>query len=415
MFHKRLLVVYLGYYVSLYRSSQVINYLLTGEPSFGLDWSSDMSPRIQVRTSVPVRDQLRSMLAAEIARGSHSSGNKLPSERELAAAYGTSRTSVRQALEALVEEGVLFRSVGKGTFVAPCALGNRANNPAAEALAGKRTRTLAFVIRESIFQFVQAGVNRILLGARKSCQESGYRLLFHSVSEDEVDMEQGIDGCIITGGAPRRLLDRLRGAGMPLVLADPLLLDDTNSSIGFDYAGGMRQAVTYLSGLGHRQIGFIGFPNSEKYVAYWQSLATVGLQYQPHFVEFLQLPDLQPSILAGYRAMHKLLAHGQVPTAIIVTNDLVAYGMMEALATSGVSVPQQISVLGFDDLGQDAHPPLTTIRTDSAEVGRLAVRSLLNQIENGAASQGRIAVPTELVIRASTAPPPSDPYGGGRE
>ena len=355
------------------------------------------------------------MLEAKIARGRHSSGGKLPSERELAAAYGTSRTSVRQALEALVEEGVLFRTVGKGTFVAPGGTPDHTKGPAAEALAGKRTRTLAFVIRESIFQFVQVGVNRILLGARKCCQENGHRLLFHSVSEDEFDMEQGIDGWIVTGGAPGRLLDRLRSSGTPLVLADPLLLDDTNSSIGFDYAGGMRQAVTYLSGQGHRQIGFIGFPNSEKYVVYWQSLATLGLQYQPHFVEFLQLPDLQPSILAGYRAMQKLLAQGQLPTAIIATNDLVAYGMMDALATSGVSVPQQISVLGFDDLGQDPHPPLTTIRTDSAEVGRLAVRSLLNQIAGGAASQGRIAVPTELVIRTSTAPPRRSQSVGGKK
>ena len=110
--------------------------------------------------------------------------------------------------------------------------------------------------------------------------------------------------------------------------------------------------------------------------------------------------------------MRKLLGQGPLPTAIIATNDLVAYGMMEALATAGVSVPQQISVLGFDDLGQDAQPPLTTIRTDSAEVGRLAVRSLLNQLEDGAASQGRIAVPTELVIRSSTAPPRSTPYRG---
>jgi DNA-binding LacI/PurR family transcriptional regulator len=369
-----------------------------------------MSLRIQTRTSVPVRDQLRSMLVAEIARGRHSRGSKLPSERELAAAYGTSRTSVRQALEALVEEGVLFRTVGKGTFVQ-----DRANGSGAEATSAKRTRTLAFVIRESIFQFVQAGVNRILLGARKSCQENGHRLLFHSVSEDELDIEKGIDGCIITGGAPSRLLDRLRGAGMPVVLADPLLLDGTNSSIGFDYAGGMRQAVSYLHGLGHRQIGFIGFPNSEKYVVYWQSLATVGLQYQPHFVEFLQLPDLQPSILAGYLAMQKLLAQGPLPTAMIATNDLVAYGMMDALATSGIKVPQQISVLGFDDLGQDAHPPLTTIRTDSAEVGRLAVRSLLNQIEKGATNQGRIAVPTELVIRISTAPPRRAQSAGGKK
>jgi len=86
--------------------------------------------------------------------------------------------------------------------------------------------------------------------------------------------------------------------------------------------------------------------------------------------------------------------------------------MMEALETSGVSAPRQISVLGFDDLGQDAYPPLTTIRTDSAEVGRLAVKSLLNQIEDGVSNLGRIAVPTELVIRTSTAPPRAGDYRG---
>src|SRR5579872_3755125 len=155
-----------------------------------------MSVRVRTRTSVPVRDQLRTILAAEIARGNHSSGSKLPSERELAAAYGTSRTSVRQALEALVEAGVLFRTVGKGTFVGPCPPQHRTNGPV-ETPAGKKTKTLAFVIRESIFQFVQAGVNRILLGARKSCQENGYRLLFHSVSDDDLEMEPGIDGCIV--------------------------------------------------------------------------------------------------------------------------------------------------------------------------------------------------------------------------
>jgi GntR family transcriptional regulator len=106
-----------------------------------------MRSRVQPRTSVPVRDQLRSMLAAKIARGRHSSGSKLPSERELAAAYGTSRTSVRQALEALVEEGVLFRTMGKGTFVASGWKPELTKGPTVEALAGKRTRTLAFVIR----------------------------------------------------------------------------------------------------------------------------------------------------------------------------------------------------------------------------------------------------------------------------
>jgi LacI family transcriptional regulator len=364
-----------------------------------------MSLKVQTRASIPVRDQLRSILTSEIAR-SHPGGSRLPSERELAAVYGTSRTSVRQALDDLVRDGILFRTVGKGTFVASGAThGKAANRLPVEAPPDKQTRTLAFVISEKIFQFVQAGYNRILVGARKACQEAGYRLLFHSVTEDEPELEEGIDGWIIAGGAPRRLLDRLRAGGAPLVLVDLLLLDDTSNSIGFDYAGGMRQAVTYLNEIGHREIGFIGFPNSEKYIAYWQTLATLGLAYDPRFVELLQLPDLQPSILAGFRAMQKLLNEQRLPTALIATNDLVAHGMMEALAMANIRVPERISVLGFDDLGQDAHPPLTTMRTNSAEVGRLAVKTLLDQLRDGTTIQKHIAVPTEFIIRASTAPP----------
>ena len=346
-------------------------------------------------------DQLRSILVVEIGRGRYQPGSRLPSERELAQTYGTSRTSVRQALAELVRTGVLRRAVGKGTFVASGA-GDAASTVDTPST---RTQTIAYVISEDIQRFIQAGYNRILLGARKACQQNGYSLLFHSVSDDEAGMDAVIDGCIVAGGAPRRFLERLRANRTPLVLADLLLLDENAGSIGFDYAGGMRQAILYLHGLGHRQIGFVGFPNSEKYLAYWQTLAGLGIAYDPRFVEFLQLPDLQPSILSGFRTMQKLIAGARLPTAVIATNDLVAYGMMEALAIAGVSVPERISVMGFDDLDQDAHPPLTTIRTDSAEVGRLAVRALLEQIQEGIVREGRIAVPTELVIRASTAPP----------
>jgi LacI family transcriptional regulator len=359
-----------------------------------------MSSRIHAQAAVPVSDQLRSKLTLEIERGRYAKGSRLPSERELAVKYGTSRTTVRQAIAELVRNGVLRRAVGKGTFVAPD--GESASPP---GQAATRTKTIAYVISEDIQNFIQAGYNRILLGARKACQENGYSLLFHSVTEDEAGIDAGIDGCIVAGGAPRWFLESMRAGRIPLVLADLLLLDENASSIGFDYAGGMREAILYLHGLGHRQIGFVGFPNSEKYVAYWQTLAGLGITYDPRFVEFLQLPDLQPSILSGYRTMQKMFAGNQLPTALIATNDLVAYGMMEALAIAGISVPEHISVLGFDDLDQDARPALTTIRTDSAKVGRLAVRSLLDQIQGGVAKEERIAVPTELLVRASTAPP----------
>jgi LacI family transcriptional regulator len=369
-----------------------------------------MSVKVRARAQEPVRDQLRSILAAEIDRGPYVGGTKLPSERELAETYGTSRTSVRQALESLVGEGVLVRSAGKGTFVAE---GHKPAEPRGESGGRAETRTLAFVVSEEIFHFVEPGVNRILVEAQRTCQERGSRLLFQAVNEAALQIEGSADGCIVVGGAPARLLERLRAAGTPVVLVD-LLQDDNSAQIVFDYAGGMRQAMTHLHDLGHRQIGFVGFPNTEKYVAYWQSLAAFGLRYEPQVVAFLQLPDLAPSILAGYRTMQRMLAAGRLPTAIIATNDLVAYGMMDALAVAGVSVPERLSVVGFDDLGQDTNPPLTTVRSHAGQAGRLAVQVLLEWIESGGESPGRITVPTELVIRTSTAPPQEDMERAGK-
>jgi LacI family transcriptional regulator len=362
------------------------------------------SRKLLSRAPEPVRDQLRHLILAEIDRGTFLHGTKLPSERELADKFGTSRTTVRQAIELLVEAGTLVRSAGKGTFVAGASsLNQRSVVAPVSGPNGLIQGTLAFVISEDIFEFVQVGYNRILLSVQKSCQQSGYRLLFPVLTEDAPSVESGVAGCMIVGGAPRRFLERLRADGTPVVLVD-LLLNDHSASVGIDYAEGMRQAVTYLHSLGHCDIGFIGFPNSEKYIAYWQTLSALGMRYDPRWVVFLQFPDLQSSMLAGYRAMQSILAVESLPTAMLATNDLVALGAKDALAVAGIEVPSQMSVMGFDDLGTDAGRPLTTMRTDSAEVGRLAVGALLEQIRGEAPEQQRITVPTELVVRESTAP-----------
>ena len=362
------------------------------------------SHTLLTRAPEPVREQLRHLLLAEINQGTFLRGSKLPAERQLAEKFGTSRTTVRQAIEFLVEAGTLVRSPGKGTFVAGAPSESWSPpDPSAPTTADTLQGTLAFVISEDIFEFVQVGYNRILLGVQKTCQQSGYRLLFHVLTDDAPMVESGVAGYMVVGGAPRRFLERLRAARTPLVLVD-LLLDDRSASVGMDYAEGMRQAVTYLHGLGHRNIGFIGFPNSEKYIAFWQTLASLGIRYEPRWVVFLQLPELQSSMLSGYRAMQSILAVDSLPTAMIATNDLVALGAKDALAVAGIEVPKRMSIMGFDDLGVETDRPLTTMRTDSSEVGRLAVRTLLDQIRGETSSQKRITVPTELVIRESTAP-----------
>jgi len=164
-------------------------------------------------------------------------------------------------------------------------------------------------------------------------------------------------------------------------------------------------AVERLRQLGHELIGFIGFAGSEKYEAYWQSLEKLGLNYEPRQVELLHPVDLDPGILAGFRAMQKIIARDHLPTALLATNDYVARGAIEALDTAGFRVPEHVSIVGYDDLGISVSPPLTTIRADLEEVGRLAMEVLRRRIQ-GNPDSGPVIVPTDLVERGSSAARP---------
>jgi DNA-binding LacI/PurR family transcriptional regulator len=359
-----------------------------------------MSTHVLNGTTVPL--QLRSVLIDEIERGVYGEAGKLPSERALADRFSVSRTSVRECLNTLVKDRLLVRVVGKGTFVAS------ASKPVSSA--DTFANDLAFLIGENIFQFVQPGYNRILIGAEQACRQQGYRLLFHSVTDEETDPKlglspgHGIRGCLVAGGLRKKLLEHILDWDVPVVLTD-LIVDGNTSAVGPDYASGTRQALEHLVSLGHRDVGFVGFPNSEKYQTFWQKLEQLDLRYNPHWVQFLQLPDVEPGILAGYHAMQAMLAGGSLPTALLATNDLVAMGIIEALKLAGIQVPAQVSVIGYDDLGRDQNP-LTTIRSYPEEVGRIAAKMLMEKLD-GEPSQNRVAVPTKLVARGSTAPPGS--------
>jgi DNA-binding LacI/PurR family transcriptional regulator len=351
-----------------------------------------------------VPSRLRSILSDEIKRGVYGESGRLPAERSLAERFGVSRTSVRECLNFLVKDGVLVRMVGKGTFVS--------------SAAGEFTRVLApagrlaFLIGENIFQFVQPGYTRILVGAEQAARQRDFQLLFRSIGEEENDPELGlshqtreaIEGVVVAGGLRKKTLERLFEWRVPVVLTDLIMENELASAVGADYGSGTTQALEHLAALGHRHIGFLGFPNSAKYQAYWQTLERMELPYKPQWVYFFQLPDLAPGIVAGYQAMQTVLdSPGPRPTALLATNDLVAMGAMEALQLAGIAVPDEISVIGYDDLGGTTKIPLTTIRSFPEEVGRTAVSVLMDRLA-GKPTPKCVAVPTELVVRGTTGP-----------
>jgi len=356
--------------------------------------------KIDTNSPIPLSHQLRLILVEEIKNGVYKPGRRIPSERILAERFKISRASVRETIAAMLGDGTLFRTVGRGTFV---------------SLPDQRQRSagslqIGFWISESIFNFVKPGYNKTLTGVAEVCHAKGHALRFHSVDEQREPLDQlfppdasHLDGNIVLGGVNHRVLDRLEALMVPLILVDMLFQRKGADVVCIDYSRGTEVAMGHLIGLGHTEIGFIGFAGSEKYQGYWRALEDSGLKYNPRYVQFLEASELVPGILAGYESMQKLLAGGQLPTAVLITNDYVAMGAIEALSIAGIAVPGQMSIVGFDDLAQSS-VQLTTVKADLVELGRIAVRTLLDRIEHPSEG-GDSMVPVELIVRGSTAPP----------
>jgi DNA-binding LacI/PurR family transcriptional regulator len=173
-----------------------------------------------------------------------------------------------------------------------------------------------------------------------------------------------------------------------------------------DQSDGARQAVRHLLKLGHRTVWHVTGParsyaGGRRAQAWRDVLEEAGRPVPP--------PEHGDwSALSGYEAGRRLADNPEC-TAIFVANDQMALGVLRALHERGRRVPQDVSVVGFDDIPDAAAylPPLTTVHQDFAEVGRRCVQGLLEQIRDTRVRPGTVLVPTTLVERASTAPPPS--------
>jgi DNA-binding LacI/PurR family transcriptional regulator len=215
---------------------------------------------------------------------------------------------------------------------------------------------------------------------------------------------QAVDGAVIILEA--RLLDRAEFALPPGI---PVVVVDSNAGPGYtvvdtDQALGARQATEHLLGLGHRAVWHIAGPETSFSAVHraesWErTLRAAGISPPP-----LLRGDWTAE--SGYR--HGLaLARRDDVTAIFAANDEMALGAMRALHERGWSIPADVSVVGFDDMDGSASfwPPLTTVRQDFATVGRLSIQQLLGKVTDPTLPPDTTIVPTELIIRASTASP----------
>jgi LacI family transcriptional regulator len=259
----------------------------------------------------------------------------------------------------------------------------------------------------------------ILSGAAEAAYERDMRLLLcptqHEHDREVTLLERMMHGTT-DGGLlilPQESADELETLylqGYRFIVVDPMLpLNERIPSVSAAHSAGADIAVKHLLELGHRRIAAITGPRGwiateERLRGYHAALAAAGILAEPELVV-----DSNFEIDHGLRAARRLLDLHQPPTAIFAFNDNIAIGALQAARERGIKVPDQLSVVGFDDVeaAEIVTPPLTTIRQPLAEMGRMAVSLLERLIEGQRIEALHVELRTQLVVRQTTGPAPA--------
>lgn len=295
---------------------------------------------------------------------------------------------------------------------------NYVPNVSAQILAGKRTRTIGLFLISQGNVSSDALTNMLIVSIIENASEYGYYVLTHIIRDKQnseaikgvmdIFYQHRIDGGIFIGAASREpFIEDLVKAGFTVGIVDQELPErpEPNRIVStFNNDAGMKMAVAYLSGLGHTSIGTINgnmnrLSGRTKYEGFLAAMRMCGLQVNPDWV--LE-GDFQEN--SGYEAIRKLIGRRiALPTALIAANDSVAFGAIRALKENGLRVPEDMSVIGFDDHAMSAkhHPALTTIRVEFEDMLKRLTACLIAAIEDEPAVAREISSDCSLVVRDS--------------
>ncbi|WP_069386593.1 LacI family DNA-binding transcriptional regulator [Cellulosimicrobium cellulans] len=341
--------------------------------------------------------------------------------RDVARESGVSISTVSRALS---EPGRVAPETRDRVVAAATRLGYRPNRAASGLRAG-RTHALGLVVPDLENPYFAS----VTKGVQARARRTGYAVFVVDAGEDpalETELVEGLrpqtDGLVLC--SPRAVEADLAAAGdAPVVLVN--LRIDGVPAVSSDDAHGVLLAVEHLRALGHRRIAYVGGPDRSWSDARRRAgLEAAGERYPD--VETVVVGAFRPRVEGGRSAADLVVASGA--TAVLAYNDLVALGLVARMRERGVSVPHDLSVVGFDDtfVATLAAPPLTTVRTDLAELGARGVDRLVASLEArraaraaadgddqgvadaaGSASEDPADVlPVELVVRGSTTVPP---------
>jgi len=284
-------------------------------------------------------------------------------------------------------------------------------NTHARSLASGRSHMIGLIVSDITNPFFP----ELVKGFENAALARGYDTIISSTNYDPSRMaiavrrmlERKVDGvAIMTSEIDKSLTDELATREVPMVFLDVGVPGRGVWNLKVDYAGGITLAARHLLDLGHRRIAFISGPSELKSAgirrtAFLECLRSVDIIEDERLVE-----QGNHRIDGGLVAMSRLLQVGKRPTAVLTSNDLTAIGALRGIREARLRVPEDVSVVGFDDIDLAAftEPPLTTVRLSRAAIADKAIECLLNTPNPGTDQGTETLIGTELIIRESTAP-----------
>lgn len=329
--------------------------------------------------------------------------------KDVAELAGVSRTTV-----SFVLNGVTDMRISDKTHRRVLDAARRLNyhpDATARRMVSGKTRQIGFVLRQSTEQvFADHFLPQFMRGLSQAASKQDYHILYETIPpEDQTGAyarlirERHVDGLVLSG--PRlddRELLRFQEEGEPIVLAGQLPGSDI-PYVDVDNTAGAAVAVRHLLGLGHRRIALITnaplvyTASTDRLKGYRHALEKGGVEFDRSLVRY---GGFTPQ--SGVIAMTDLLTTSPLPTAVFVASDTVALGALQAIRKVGLRVPEDIALVGFDDipLAEFVEPSLTTIRLPAHRLGWTAADMLISLLNNASPKQ-QILLETELVVRES--------------
>jgi len=363
-------------------------------------------------------------LLERIESGRYPAGQAVPSERQFVEEFGLSRTTVRRAIDDLVQRGRLERHPGRGTFVAETMGGHGTmsglgTNSGLKMPAGVQRQSVAVIIPT----FANPYYGEMIDGIEKEARLSELRLAVgqsdYSAESESVQLIQSAEdpavcGALVVPGSVDRAsqgVQRFLRSGKPLVYIGRWPNDVACDGVCIDYRVAARQAVAHLADLGHERIAYVEglprLPGFSPYDGYSDVMRDRRLPIDPRLVRRYD----DPSEVAGRSAVEDLVRDHVRFTAVFARNDVTAMGVLQGLRLAGLRVPGDVSVISIANTlwSRSLDPPLTSVDSHPSSVGQIAIRLLNDRL------QGRYGGPPiramlepDLIVRSSTQAP-ADP------